>query len=391
MRKVALLAAAAAAIMSCTEKQESMDALASRVFSTAVDQCKVLGAATPDDGIANSYDHLGKHKKSGITDWVSGFFPGTCWLVYEHTGNEEIKALAEKTTLKLASLPEPGMVTHHDIGFMVNCSYGNALRVTGDQSYRQTIIDAAGKLCERFSPTVGCIMSWNPNAKWQYPVIIDNMMNLEILCNATKLSGDKSYEEVALTHARTTIKNHFRPDFSTWHVVSYVPETGEIEAKNTAQGLNDDSAWARGQAWGLYGYTMMYRETGEADFLAQAENIARYLLGRLPEDGIPYWDFDCPLIPDTFRDSSAGAIMASAFVELSTFTKDAALADKCLKMAEKQIRTLASDEYLAAPGKNGGFLLRHGVGHLPGNSQIDVPLSYGDYYFLEAISRYIAL
>lgn len=378
-------------MVSCTEKQESMEALAARVFDVAAEQCKVLGAQTPDDGIINSYDHLGKYNKSDITDWVSGFFPGTCWLIYEQTGDEQVKALAQKATLKLASLTEPGMVTHHDIGFMVNCSYGNALRITGDESYRQTIIDAAGKLSERFNPTVGCIMSWNPNSKWQYPVIIDNMMNLELLCNASKLSGDKSYEELACTHARTTIKNHFRSDYSTWHVVSYVPETGEVEAKNTHQGLNDDSAWGRGQAWGLYGYTMMYRETGKEEFLAQAENIAKYLLGRLPADGIPYWDFDSPLIPDTFRDSSAGAIMASAFVDLSSLTKDAALSAKCKEMAETEIRTLASDEYLAAPGKNGGFILRHGMGHLPGKSQIDVPLSYGDYYFIEAISRYIAL
>ncbi len=193
--------------------------------------------------------------------------------------------------------------------------------------------------------------------------------------------------KMAKTHANTTIKNHFRPDYTTWHVVDYDPASGKVLAKKTHQGLSDDSAWARGQAWGLYGFTMMYRETGETAYLKQAEGIAKMLLERLPADGIPVWDFDAP--EDDVRDSSAGAIMASAFVELASLTKSRSLSGSCLAMAEKQLRTLSSPEYLAGPGENGDFLLRHGVGHKPKQSEVDTPLSYGDYYFLEALLRIV--
>ena len=378
-------------IVSCFAKQETMSHLAARVYDVAQKQCLMLDAATPEGKVVCDYNHLGKYNISGITSWVSGFFPGTCWILYEQTGSETMKALAEKHTEKLAALTDPGTVTHHDIGFMVNDSYGKAFEATGDKKYLQQIKDAAVILSRRYSPTVGCIMSWDPNTKWQYPVIIDNMMNLELLCNAADKFGIDSLRDIAVTHAETTIRNHFREDFSTYHVVSYIPETGAVEKKNTHQGLADGSCWSRGEAWALYGYTMMYRMTGKEEFLRQAENVAGYILAHLPEDGIPFWDFDAPDIPYTFVDSSAGAIMASAFVELSTLTKDSSLKKACLKTAEKQIRSLASEKYLAAPGENGGFLLRHGVGALSLNSQVDVPLSYGDYYFIEAIQRYMAL
>ena len=368
-----------------------MSHLAARVYDVAEKQCIILDEATPEGKVAVDYTHLGRYDFGKITNWVSGFFPGTCWILYEQTGSEEMKALAEKHTAKLAALTDPETVTHHDIGFMVNDSYGKAFEATGDEKYLQEIKDAAIILSHRYSPTVGCIMSWDPNAKWQYPVIIDNMMNLELLCNAADKFGIDSLKDIAVSHAETTIRNHFRDDFSTFHVVSYNPETGEVEKKNTHQGLADDSCWSRGEAWALYGYTMMYRMTGKEEFLSQAENVAGYILPRLPEDGIPFWDYDAPDIPYTFVDSSAGAIMASAFVELSTFTKDKARQKEYLATAERQIRSLASEKYLAAPGENGGFLLRHGVGALSLNSQVDVPLSYGDYYFLEAIQRYLAL
>ena len=216
-------------------------------------------------------------------------------------------------------------------------------------------------------------------------------MNLELLEYASKLFDRPEFDEIARTHATTTMKNHFREDYTTWHVVDYNPETGEINIKQTHQGYSDDSAWARGQAWGLYGYTMMARETGAPEFLAQAEHIGDMLLGRLPKDGIPFWDFDAPDIPKTYRDASAGAVMASGFVQLSTLTADPAKAKAYLDMGIKQIRTLAGKEYLAKPGENGGFLLKHSVGSLPANSEVDVPLSYADYYFLEAIGRVNAL
>ena len=279
----------------------------------------------------------------------------------------------------------------HDIGFQVNCSYGNAYRITGDQQYRHLIEAAADALAGRFNPVVGATLSWAAGEKGEYPVIIDNMMNLELLEYASKLFSSDTLQSIAVTHAETTIANHFRQDYSSWHMLDYNPSTGEVMRRVTVQGLSDGSAWARGQAWALYGYTMMFRETGREEFLTQAEKIAGMLLPRLPYDGIPYWDFDDPEIPFAYRDASAGAIMSSAFVELSALTSDRKLAKSCLRMAEKQIRTLASPEYLADVGTNGDFLLKHSVGNLPGGSEIDVPLPYADYYFLEAINRYKTL
>ena len=241
---------------------------------------------------------------------------------------------------------------------------------------------AAETLAGRFNPATGCTRSWN-HGQWEYPVIIDNMMNLELLFNATSLFDDLNYDDICNTHAQTTMKNHFRDDYSTWHLVNYSTEDGHVIGKQTVQGYSDDSMWARGESWALYGYTMMYRETGNEAYLKQACNIADLLLQRLPEDGIPYWDFDCKDIPDTYRDASAGCVMASAFIELAGFTGNKAYRE----MAEKQIRTLASPEYLAQPGEQRGFILKHSVGNLPGGDQIDVPLTYADYYFLEALSR----
>ena len=362
---------------------ETMNQLAARVFALAETQYAAMDGRLADDRIPKSFVN-GKPVDAPVGDWVSGFFPGCLWFVYKYTGDPEFKALAERNTLKLAGLPDGDI--SHDIGFQINCSYGNAYRATGEEKWLPVIRKGAEGLSSRFSPVVGATKSWD-NPKWKYPVIIDNMMNLEILTSASRLFGDEAFLKIAKTHANTTMANHFRPDYTTWHVLDYDPETGKVLSKQTHQGLSDDSAWARGQAWGLYGYTMMYRETGDKAYLEQAENIAKTLLARLPEDGIPLWDFDAP--SGDLRDSSAGAIMASAFAELSRYARTKALADSCLDMAKKQVRTLASPDYLAKPGENGNFLLLHGVGHHPNNSEIDTPLSYGDYYFLEAILRLV--
>ena len=281
--------------------------------------------------------------------------------------------------------------TDHDLGFQMNCSYGNAYRITGDKEYLEPILTSAKTLAKRFSPVTGVIRSWDFVRKgrdWKYPVIIDNMMNLEHLCNAGSIFNNDSLKVVAVTHANTTMCNHFRPDYTSWHLVDYDPESGEVRKKETVQGFSDDSAWARGQAWALYGFTMMFRESGHDSYLTQARNIADMLLSRLPEDGVPYWDLDSDKIPNDLRDASAAAIMASAFVQLSTLTDDEASNAKYLAMAEKQLRTLAGPEYLAEPGTNGNFILKHCVGSLPDNSEVDVPLTYADYYFLEALLKY---
>ena len=382
MKKLIFAAALVVAACACTPKEESFQDIKDRVFALADTQFKLLATELAPDVFPVNPEADGMLTTDNVTTWVSGFYPGSLWLTYEQTGDEELLPLAERFTFALDSLVnyEPD----HDHGFRINCSYGQAYRITGDERYLPMIRYGADALAARFNPVVGCTKSWNwGGGKWTYPVIIDNMMNLELLFNATKLFEDVDYTDISLTHARTTMRNHFRPDYSTWHLVDYSPEDGSVIGKQTVQGYADDSMWARGESWALYGYTMMYRETGETEFLEQACHIADLLLEKLPEDGVPYWDFGCVDIPDTYRDASAGCIMASAFLELS------GLAGKpeYRAMAEKQIRTLASPEYLAAPGENHGFLLKHSVGHLPGDSQIDVPLTYADYYFLEALTR----
>lgn len=369
----------------CRDSYESMDALTARVFTLAKTQYPILAQGLPDDKTPRTVDEDGKLVTADIGWWCSGFFPGNLWLTYEYTADEKIKELAIQQTHKLDSLIVKTK-TDHDIGFQLNCSFGNALRLTGDQSWRNMPIEGAKVLAARFSPITGTIRSWNHDGggKWEFPVIIDNMMNLELLMRF----GDDSLKQIALTHARTTIKNHFRPDGTSYHLVDYDPETGAVRLKQTVQGLSDESAWARGNAWGLYGYTMMYEFSKEADMLSKAEDIARTLLPKLPEDGIPFWDFDSPDIPNDLRDASAGAIMASALIKLSTLTADSGLKGQCLKVAEQQLRTLASPEYLAAPGELCGFLLKHSVGHKLAGSEVDVPLTYADYYFLEALLRF---
>lgn len=369
----------------CRDSYESMDALTARVFTLAKTQYTILAQGLPDDKTPRTVDEAGKLVTADIGWWCSGFFPGNLWLTYEYTADEKIKELAIQQTHKLDSLIVKTK-TDHDIGFQLNCSFGNALRLTGDNQWSAMLQEGAKVLAARFSPITGTIRSWNHDGggKWEFPVIIDNMMNLELLMRF----GDDSLKQIALTHARTTIKNHFRPDGTSYHLVDYDPETGAVRLKQTVQGLSDESAWARGNAWGLYGYTMMYEFSKEADMLSKAEDIARTLLPRLPEDGIPSWDFDSPDIPNDLRDASAGAIMASALIKLSTLTADADLKKQCQTVAEKQLRTLASPEYLAAPGEICGFLLKHSVGHKLAGSEVDVPLTYADYYFLEALLRF---
>lgn len=319
--------------------------------------------------------------------WCSGFFPGVLWLLYEDSGNEELRQYAAEFTNRLNK--EQFNISTHDLGFMLYCSYGNVLRITREDSCKAVLLNGAQSLSSRYNDTTGCVQSWGAGEKWQYPVIIDNMMNLEMLMWAYKESGHEKFRDIATTHANTTIENHFREDYSSYHVVSYNPETGKVEFKGTDQGYSDSSAWARGQAWGLYGYTMMFRETRDSTYLNQAHKIAGFILEHpnLPEDKIPYWDFDSSKIPDDWRDSSSAAIIASALLELSKYS-DTQRAKEYFGVAEKQLRTLSSPAYTAETGTNGNFILKHGVGNIPQNSEIDAPLSYGDYYYIEALLRY---
>ena len=320
-------------------------------------------------------------------DWVSGFFAGTLWYMFELTGDEMWARHARRHTEKLDSIQY--LQWHHDVGFMVYDSYGNGLRLKHIKEYEDVIMNTARSLSTRFRPAAGVLQSWNVDRDWQAlrgwkcPVIIDNMMNLELLFNATRISGDSTYFKVAVSHADKTIENHFRPDGSCYHVVDYDPETGEIRRRCTAQGFADESAWARGQAWAIYGYAMAYQYTGYERYLEQSEKTAAYVLSRLPEDMVPYWDYDCPDIPNTYHDASSAAIMASAFYHLYTITgkKEYRLA------ADKTLEALSTPAYRATAGTNGGFILMHSVGSVPHGGGIDVPLIYADYYFLEALIR----
>lgn len=367
--------------------QEPMERVVDRGLSRAKAQAMTMATALEGtkDALPRTFEG-GKLVTCKYNSWVSGFFPGVLWQLYEHYGEERLRHYADLYTARVE--PAKRLTNTHDLGFMLYCSFGHGHRLTGNAHYQRVIEEGTASLLTRWRPRLGVIRSWDFNKKWQYPVIIDNMMNLEMLCYMTKKTGDRSFEKVACKHAETTMKNHFREDYSTFHVVSYDTISGKPHAKNTHQGYADASAWARGQTWGLYGYTMMYRETGRKAFLNQARKIAAFLVNHpnLPADKVPYWDFNAPDIPNAKRDASAAAIMASALIELSQLdpSKDAAL---WLATAQEQIRTLTSDAYLAKEGANGGFILMHGVGHLPGKSEVDVPLTYADYYYVEALLR----
>jgi hypothetical protein len=374
------------------QKEASIDKLISEQLNQSVDRYKLMAESliNATDKLPRTIDKDGNLVVTDPSDWVSGFVPGTLWMLSTVKDKEILQAYARNYTARLDR--QKHNKGTHDLGFMLLCSYGTGLNLTGDEDYKQNLITGAESLATRYTPLIGCIKSWDwAPTKWQYPVIIDNMMNLELLLWAAQASGNDNLRRISISHADKTMENHYRPDFSSWHVVSYDTITGKVEKKQTHQGYADNSAWARGQAWGLYGYTVMYRYTRDTKYLRHAQNIASFLINHpnLPPDKIPYWDFNAPDIPNAKRDASAAAIIASALIELSQYVNksDAKL---YRSIAEKQIRTLSSPEYFAQKGTNGNFLLKHSVGHLPGDADIDVPLTYADYYYIEAMKRYIS-
>ncbi len=324
-----------------------------------------------------------------VDDWCSGFFPGSLWYLGELTGDSDWNKRAAAYTETLDTVQY--LTWHHDVGFMIGSSYLNGYRLAGHEQYVPVVVNAARSLATRFRPGAGVIQSWNVDKGWQSergwacPVIIDNMMNLEILFEATRFTGDSTYYNVAVSHANTTLANHFRADNSCYHVVDYDPETGDVRKRQTAQGYADESSWARGQAWALYGYTMCYRYTGDKRYLDHAVKVCDMIFSdpSMPDDLVPYWDYDAPGIPDEPRDASAAACTASALYELSTYLPDGGYKD----LADKVMTSLASPAYRAAIGTNGHFLLMHSVGSIPHGHEIDVPINYADYYFLEALLR----
>lgn len=321
-------------------------------------------------------------------DWTSGFWPGILWYNYEHTKDDAVKEMAIHYTALLESLANPQQPGDHDTGFQIFCSYGNAYRITGEERYKKVILDGAEKLSKLYNPTVGTILSW-PNMvekmNWPHNTIIDNMMNLEILFWAAKNGGDKKFYDMAVSHAKVTKANHFREDGSSYHVAVYDTIGGGFIKGVTNQGYRDDSFWARGQAWAIYGFTMVYRETKDIEFLRFTERIADAYLKRLPDDHIPYWDFDAPNIPDAPKDASAAAIVASALLELSTLEDNKKSARKYKKAAIAMLESLSSEQYQSRKSKP-SFLL-HSTGNLPSNYEIDASINYADYYYIESLTR----
>lgn len=352
-----------------------------------------------------SIEENGDLLNTGIYSWTSGFFPGALWYIYELTGEEQWKEEAIKWTESLDTIQY--WSGNHDVGFMINCSYGNGLRLTGNKAYEKVLIQTAESLIQRYNPAVKSLESWDyreawdGKTEWFFPVIIDNMMNLELLFEASKLSGDRKYRDIALQHAQTTMKNHYRKDYSSYHVVDYDTLTGEVLDRATCQGLLDESSWARGQAWGLYGFVTCYRYTGDEAYLNFARNIADYIIEHpnLPEDKIPYWDYEAAIpgqqpewdyheedFKEIPRDASAAAITCSALLELKDYSTENK--DRYTDAARDILSSLSSPEYMSYEGKNKYFLLNHSVGSIPHGVEIDVPLVYADYYFLESLVRY---
>ena len=341
------------------------------------------------------YSYMPRNIKDSLTywhcrtatkeEWCSGFWPGILWYDYEFTGDEHIKEEAERFTASSEFLSHTPAFDH-DLGFLVFCSYGNGYRLTHDPAYKQVILDAADSLATLFRPAVGTILSWPRNVAMfgGHNTIMDNMINLEMLMWASKNGGRSSLADMAISHADKTMKYQFRDDYTSYHVAVYDTLTGEFLRGVTHQGYADSSMWARGQAWAIYGYTMMYRETKDTRYLDFVQKVADVYLERLPEDYVPYWDFDAPGIPNAPRDASAAAITASALLELSTFVpgeKGAGYKEAAVKMLE----SLSSEQYQSRESKP-SFLL-HSTGHWPDGSEIDASIIYADYYYIEALMR----
>lgn len=337
----------------------------------------------------NVTDDSGKWNYIDYKDWTSGFWPGTLWYAFEASGDEKLKGAADAFSRQLTPLSqEPAF--DHDLGFQVFNSFGNGYRLTGNPEYKKIILATADTLATLYHPVVGTILSWPREVPGvDYPLrhntIMDNMINLELLFWASKNGGSKNLYDIAVKHAEITMNNAFREDGTSYHVVVYDKETGKAVKQITHQGYSDASMWARGQSWAIYGYTLVYRETNDPKFLAFAKKVTDVYLERLPEDLVPYWDFDDPDIPNAPRDASAAAVVASALFELSTLVDDKELSKKYFDAAEGMLKSLS--KHYHATGKNTA-LLSQVTGHKPNGTEINASINYADYYYLEALLRY---
>jgi hypothetical protein len=392
-----MFAAGIALMLSCGVQAAKIDELKAKlpeIFAKSAAHYKALdAAATPlmkkADGTVMVPQGFKRDKREldmrKIQWWTSGHYPGSLWYLYEATGDEFFKERATVWTENLKPISK--FTGNHDIGFMMFCSFGNARRILKTDRYDHLLVEAAGTLCIRFEPKLGVIRSWGKvEDRKNFLVIPDNMMNLELLEWAAKAKrGEKRFADVARSHATVTMKNHFRADGGTYHVLNYSQKDGRIQEIRRGQGASCFTAWSRGQSWAIYGYTMMYRETKDKAYLEFAQKVSDYAISHpnMPEDGIPYWDYGAP---GEERDSSAGSIMAAGLLELADYV-GAEKGEMYRNFAVKQLLSLASPAYFSEGDEIGHFLLKHGVGAKPSGSEIDTPLNYGDYYFLEALMR----
>jgi unsaturated chondroitin disaccharide hydrolase len=378
------------AFLSCANRKLQRDE-----YTTALDYC-VAQATKTATGITGN-NRIPRSIANGKTgwrtvdyrDWTSGFWPGVEWNVYEYTKDDNWKAKADITSRLLTPLVDSSPIDH-DLGFMLYCSFGNGYRLTNNSDYKRILLRAADSLATLFNPKVGTILSWPrpvPGVDWplRHNTIMDNMINLELLFWASKNGGSKKLYDMAVSHATTTMNNHFRPDNTSYHVVVYDTATGKKVKGITHQGYSDNSMWARGQSWAIYGFTMCYRESKNQEFLDFAQKITDVYLKDLPADLIPYWDFNAPDIPNAPRDASAACVVASALLELSTFVQDKAKANMYRTKARQMLQSLSSPAYQSG-SVNNAFLL-HSTGHKPAGSEINASIIYADYYYVEALLR----
>jgi chondroitin AC lyase len=405
MKRIIISAAVVAGVCAAFLVPDNTLPLVAENLEFATEQLKIQSKVAEKNPLSfpRTINAKGEMIGTNMYDWTSGFFPGNLWYAYEFTREESIKKSAIRWTERLAPLQY--FTRHHDLGFMMYCSYGNAYRLTGDEKYKAILIQSAKSLATRFNPKVKSIKSWEGFRSWSdqkrytFPVIIDNLMNLELLFFASRVTGDEAYRDIALQHAETSLKYHIRPDFSSYHVVCYDTATGRMVGQETGQGYSNNSTWSRGQAWGIYGFLTVYRETKDPKYLQVAEKMADWVLepGRLPSDYIPYWDYNAyqegyqpGIHSNAFlyrgmpRDASAAAVMASGLLELSTYSRNG---KKYREAAEKMLQSLSGKAYQADAGTNGHFILKHSVGSIPHGVELDVPLVYADYYYLEALLR----
>ena len=387
MKKLFIVFISLGLLSSCKTNEKSVNKSKVSNKSTLLENryMQLLKYAVDSTQLPRSYSkETNKVRGVGSKDWTSGFFPGNLWQLYLITGN---KKFLDKAKIWTAFIEKEKFNNNdHDIGFKVYSCFGNGYKIIDREDYKEVIVQSAKTLCSRYSEKVGAIRSWDFNKKkWQYPVIIDNMINLELLFEATKITGDSIYHKIAVNHANKTLKNHFRSDNSVFHVIDYNPSNGMVRLRNTHQGLNDNSTWARGQAWAIYGYTMAYRYTKDQNYLDQAIATANFYLNHknLPKDGIAYWDLDDPKIPNTHKDVSASAVVCSALYELYGFTKQQFLMTK----ANLILESLMSGRYILDAEIEIPFILDFSTGNKPKEDELDEPIVYGDYYFLEALVR----